>query len=68
MNSDVVDGKIKEGAPHAQLYDLSSDPYQEINLYDQEPAMVKELEDILKSWRNKAGPYPELGWIANRQK
>lgn len=68
VNSDVVDGEIRKNAPPAQLYDLSSDPYQAINLYDQEPQVVKDLETILKSWRNKTGPYPELGWIAYPQK
>lgn len=68
VNSEVVGGKIKADAPPAQLYDLSSDLYQAINLYDREPEVVKDLESILNLWRNKTGPYPELGWIANRQK
>jgi arylsulfatase A-like enzyme len=67
VNSDVVDGKIREDAPPSQLYDLTADPYQTTNLHDQKPEVVTELEDILRSWRRRTGAKPELGWIANRQ-
>ena len=63
-NSDVINGVIKADAPPAQLYDLSVDPSQTLNLYFEHPLIVKELEGILESYRNKTGPYPELGWIA----
>jgi hypothetical protein len=43
VNSDVVDGKIREDAPPAQLYDLSADPSQKENLYDKHPDKVEEM-------------------------
>jgi len=48
-NSDVVDGKIQQGAPPAQLYDLDNDPMQTRNLYREHPEVAKELQALLKS-------------------
>ena len=48
VNSDIEDGKIKDNAPPAQLYDLESDPYQSTNLYTKHPKVVKEMQDYLK--------------------
>ncbi|NNE91090.1 MAG: arylsulfatase [Verrucomicrobiales bacterium] len=57
-NSDIADGKIKPGAPPAQLYDLESDLEQTTNLYEQHPEVVKELRTLLDSYR-AAGPNPK---------
>jgi len=59
INSDIEDGKIKENAPSAQLYNLEKDPSQTINLYNEYPKKVKEMENLLKS-------YKELGKVAQQ--
>lgn len=46
-NSDIVNGKIKPGAPPAQLYNLKDDPGQKENVYDRYPKVVKELKELL---------------------
>ncbi len=63
VNSEIVDGKIKPDAQPAQLYNVKEDLYQTVNVYAQYPEIVKELDVILKSYREEIGPYPELGWI-----
>ena len=50
-NSDIRDGKIKPGAPPAQLYDLENDLRQTRNLYHEHPGVVKELHALLASYR-----------------
>ena len=62
-NSDVVDHKIKEGAPAAQLYDLEKDPFQSKNVITQNPEVEQELQQILTDYRKQIGPHPRLGWI-----
>jgi arylsulfatase A-like enzyme len=47
-NSDIVDGKIREDAPPAQLYNLENDPTQDQNVYDQHPEIVEGLEQLLE--------------------
>ena len=54
LNSDIEDGKIKEDAPPAQLYNLKKDPSQTTNLYDQYPEKVKEMETMLEMYLTKA--------------
>jgi arylsulfatase A len=48
VNSDVENGKIKSDAPPAQLYNLETDLKQEVNVYDQHPEIVKELQELLE--------------------
>ncbi len=48
QNSDIANGKIKDNAPPAQLYDLEADPYQHRNVYDKYPEVVKEMKSLLK--------------------
>ncbi len=62
-NSDVVDNKLREGAPAEQLYDLEKDPYQSENVVTENPKVKEELQQILSEYRQKIGPYPKLGWI-----
>ncbi|WP_322975092.1 sulfatase-like hydrolase/transferase [Aporhodopirellula aestuarii] len=50
-NSDIENGKIKKGAPPAQLYDLKNDPAQTTNLYNSYPEVVQEMEALLKSYK-----------------
>ncbi|WP_430937090.1 sulfatase family protein, partial [Saccharicrinis sp. 156] len=57
VNSDIENGKIKEDAPPAQLYNLEKDPSQTTNLYHEFPEKVKEMKELLKS-------YQELGKVA----
>jgi arylsulfatase A len=47
QNSDIEDGKIKEDAPPAQLYNLEEDPYQSRNVYNDHPEVVEELQQLL---------------------
>ena len=51
VNSDIEDGRIKKGAPKAQLYDLKTDLNQTLNLYDQHPDIVKQMESLLRTYR-----------------
>ncbi|MFY0714903.1 arylsulfatase [Seonamhaeicola sp. NFXS20] len=52
-NSDMENGKLKETAQPAQLYDLEKDKYQTTNVYNQFPEVVKEMESILDTYRPK---------------
>jgi arylsulfatase A len=56
VNSDIENGKIKPGAPPAQLYDLEDDLQQTQNVYNQHPEVVKEMEALLKTYRPKNPP------------
>jgi arylsulfatase A-like enzyme len=47
VNSDVVNGKLRNDAPPAQLYDLSSDPSQKENLYGKRPDIVERMREDL---------------------
>ena len=50
VNSDIENGKIKEDALPAQLYDLEADVNQTKNLYNQYPEVVQELEALLETY------------------
>ena len=47
VNSDIENGRIREDAPPAQLYDLEADLTQKQNVYDQHPDVVAELQALL---------------------
>ena len=49
-NSDIENGKIKEDAPLAQLYNLETDKAQTKNLYKEYPEIVREMEAILDTY------------------
>ncbi len=51
---------IKDTAPHApgQLYNLNSDPGETVNLYLQQPEIVKELSDRLKEYKKNGRSAP----------
>lgn len=51
MNNDIENGKIKEDAPPAQLYQLEKDPSQTTNFYNEFPEKVKEMGKIVESYR-----------------
>lgn len=51
-NSDIEKGKIKKGAPPAQLYDLDADPGQTKNLYREHPEVVEEMRQALNQYLN----------------
>ncbi len=51
VNSDMENGKLKEDASPAQLYDLKADVNQTRNLYDQYPEIVEEMEALLRTYR-----------------
>jgi arylsulfatase A-like enzyme len=50
-NSDIVNGKIKKGAPKAQLYDLEADVNQTKNLYHEYPEVVAQMQALLKEYQ-----------------
>ena len=61
-NSDIEDGKIKNDAPPAQLYDLEADVNQTRNLYNEYPEVVKEMEATLATYApRKQNPAPGRG-------
>ena len=51
VNSDIIRGRIKPGAPSAQLYDLEADVNQTINLHDEYPEVVKEMSALLETYK-----------------
>jgi len=53
VNSDIVDGKLKDNAPAAQLYDLEADLGQTTNLHDQHPDIVSKMQAKLKALTGK---------------
>ena len=52
VNSDVVDGKIRPGAPEVQLYDLEADFSQSMNVVEEYPEIAKEMRDMLQKLRD----------------
>ena len=56
VNSDIEDGKIKQDAPLAQLYDLEADVNQTKNIHNEHPEVVKELSSLLAGYKPKPGP------------
>lgn len=52
-NSDIANGKIKNDAPPAQLYNLENDLSQTKNLYNEYPEKVKEMQALLTSYKSK---------------
>lgn len=67
VNSDVVDGKVRGGAPPAQLYNLAEDPYQTTNVYSQHPKVVSKLEKILLKYQSKIPSTGRVGWVNLKQ-
>ena len=53
VNSDMENGKIKEDAPPAQLYNLETDVNQTKNVYNEYPEIVKEMKTILETYASK---------------
>lgn len=43
-NSDIVDGRIRQDAPPAQLYNLETDPGQHFNVYRKHPDVVRDMQ------------------------
>lgn len=66
-NSDIINGSYRPNAPHAQLYDLETDPFQSTNIIAQNPEKAEELAALLEGYKQaipKTGP---VGWINLRQ-
>jgi hypothetical protein len=51
INSDIENGKIREDAPPAQLYNLEKDPSQTTNLYNEFPEKVEEMKKLLNAYQ-----------------
>lgn len=62
VNSDVLDGKVRENAPPAQLYNLRTDPGQQTNIHNEHLKVAQELAADLAKWRREITG-PRLGWI-----
>ena len=52
-NSDMENGKLKEDAQLAQLYDLETDPNQTQNVYAENPEVVAKMDARLLELRDK---------------
>ncbi|MFT5127988.1 MAG: arylsulfatase A [Rhodothermales bacterium] len=63
VTSDVADGRIRDDAPPAQLYNLGSDPYQAKNVHNEHPEVVNDLAAVLTSWQSEIPDSQPLGWI-----
>lgn len=63
-NDDFAEGRLREGAPAAQLYDLSADPGQAHNALAEHPEVVAELAALLESYRALIPDTRPIGWIA----
>lgn len=46
-NSDIENGIVKPDAPPAQLYNLETDPFEQLNVYNENPEVVEELKKLL---------------------
>lgn len=57
-NSDIENGKIKNDAPPAQLYNLKNDPTQDVNVYNDFPEVVEELSNELEKLRKSEKTRP----------
>ncbi len=57
QNSDVMDGRVVEDAPPAQLYHLKDDPSQTTNVYHQYPEVAQKMAALLESY-HAAEPNP----------
>lgn len=45
--------KPKPGGPKGQLYNLTKDPAEKVNLYDRESGMVKRLSALLAKYKQQ---------------
>ena len=59
QNSDIENGKIKDDAPLAQLYNVEQDPTEKINVYNDHPEIVEELKQRIEEIRNSEQTRPE---------
>ena len=51
-NSDIENGKMKKGAPPAQLYDLEADANQTKNLFKENPSIAKQMKALLEEYKS----------------
>ena len=58
VNSDIENGKIKESAPPAQLYNLKKDPSQQQNIYHEHPEVIKEMDALLTKYLQSSQTAP----------
>lgn len=55
-NSDIANGRIKKGAPPAQLYDLETDVNQTRNVFNEYPEVVQQMKALLKTYKAQMAP------------
>ncbi len=53
VNSDIENGKIRPGAPQAQLYNLKNDPHQTVNVIRQQPEIAAAMRAELERMRHR---------------
>ncbi|TAJ15779.1 sulfatase [Marinilabiliaceae bacterium JC017] len=58
----LPENKVAPDAPEGQLYNMTDDPTEQHNLYNQMPEKVAELKALLKKYRSQgySRPMPEL--------
>ncbi len=49
------------GEPEGQLYNLAQDPGEEVNLYAENPEIVRRLSDLLERYRESGRSAPTVG-------
>ncbi|HEY8745510.1 MAG TPA: sulfatase-like hydrolase/transferase [Chloroflexota bacterium] len=62
----VLNGQLVEGAPpddDVHLADLDADPGERLNLRDEQPALVDELQAAAEAWRAGIEARWELHWL-----
>ncbi|MFR9649213.1 MAG: arylsulfatase [Rikenellaceae bacterium] len=53
-NSDLKDGKIREDAPAAQLYNLAQDPNQTVNVIEKYPEIAEKMQaELTQIWASE---------------
>ena len=67
-NSDVVDGKYKDDAPAAQLYNLEEDLGQEVNVILKYPELAKQMQAKVDQFLSEIPKTPWLGWSADKSR
>ncbi|MFZ9937537.1 MAG: sulfatase family protein [Luteolibacter sp.] len=62
-HSDHDNGRLRPGAPPAQLYNLETDPGQQRNVFADHPDVVRELDGELDHYRKAIPGTKPVGWI-----
>lgn len=61
INSDLKDGKIRQNAPPAQLYNLAEDPLHRKNVFREFPDVAARLSELLQQYKKQDRTVPRVG-------